>query len=126
MGYTFHHIALKVKDFDATVQFLMDVLDVKVRAKWGSPEAPIAMLKMDDGGILEVFGGGTDADEVNARYFHLAVNVEDVDAMYEKALAAGATSHMAPADARINEDLGLRIAFVVIPGGAILEFLKEM
>lgn len=126
MGCKFHHVALKVKDFDTTVKFYKDVLNLKEKVAWDMDGTPAVMLEMAGGGIVEIFGNGPDAEEVNTRWVHLAVSVDDVPGTYKKALECGAKNHREPGEASIPGDkpMNIEIAFVQCPGGEILEFFK--
>ena len=64
-GGGFHHIALRVYDFDATLKFYIDGLGFKRTYGWGTdgrangePDSRAAMLDTGDGNYLEVFAGG--------------------------------------------------------------------
>ena len=129
MSCKFHHIALKVKDFDKAVSFYKELLALKERIRWDMDGTPAIMLEMADGGIVEIFGNGTDEAEVNPRWPHLAVLVEDVPAVYKKALELGARSSIEPTKTAIEgqgKTLNVEIAFVFCPGGGLLEFFKEL
>ena len=125
----FHHVALKVKDFDNTFKFYKEVLGLQEKIVWEMDGALAAMLLMDDGGIVEIFGGGTDGAEANARWPHLAIKVDDVPGTYKKALDFGAKSHIEPnkvhVDGNGGKSMDLEIAFVHGMGGELLEFIKE-
>ena len=129
MKCTFHHVGLKVtgENYEKTVTFYKEVLGLKERISWKG-EAPACMLLMDDGGIIEIFGDGSPEDEQQPHWAHFAVAVDDVEAVYNKALEYGATPHITPRDTAIPsaEPLHIRIAFVKCPGGEILEFFKEL
>ncbi|MCL2420609.1 MAG: VOC family protein [Defluviitaleaceae bacterium] len=126
MACTFHHVALKVKNFDAVVNFYKEVLGLKEKIAWDMDGTPAIMLEMADGGIVEVFGNGSDEPEANARWGHLAVLVDDVPAAYEKALALGAKGTISPTETAITgtSTMNVEIAFVDGLGGEVLEFFK--
>lgn len=126
MGTGFHHVGLKVKDYDKTVKFYKEVLGLKEKLAWQMGDDPAVMLTMDDGGILEIFGGGTDEDEANPRWPHFAIKVDDVAAMFKKAVEAGTKPRMEPAKLAIGGTLNVEVAFVYGFGGEVLEFFKEL
>ena len=128
MECRFHHVALKVKNFDAVVSFYKNVLNLKEKMAWDMDGDPAIMLEMADGGIVEVFGGGTETDEANPRWLHLAVVADDVPGVYKKALKAGAKSQIEPTEMTIaggGKSLDVEIAFVVGLGGEVIEFFRE-
>jgi len=126
MECRFHHVALKVKDFDTTVKFYKEVLGVKERLAWEHNGYPAAMLQMTDGGIIEVFGGRPDGAEANPYFAHFAIAVPDVSATYKKALECGAKPDIEPTKTAIDGKLDIEIAFVYAPGGEYIEFFKEL
>lgn len=54
----FHHIALKVRDFDRTFAFYTKGLGFELSMEWGSGDGRAAMLKAGEGCVLELFAGG--------------------------------------------------------------------
>lgn len=124
-GMGFHHVALKAVDFDASLKFFTEGLGMKFYTSWGEGDGKIAMLDLGDGGILELFAGGREGDNTN--YIHFAMKVDDVDAAYETALAAGAKPKQAPKVVPLNSapvKLTLNCAFVYGPSGEELEFFR--
>ena len=126
-GMGFHHVAVKALDFDAALKFYTEGLGMKFYTSWGEGEKKIAMLDLGDGGILELFAGAEGEEAVNNRYIHFAMKVDDVDAAYATALAAGAQPKIAPkvvplASAPVK--LTLNCAFVYGPSGEELEFFR--
>ena len=123
-GMGFHHIAVKAVDFDASLKFY-EALGMKFYTQWGEGDGRIAMLDLGDGGILELFAGG--AEGANTNYIHFAMKVDDVDAAYATALAAGAKPKSEPkvvplASAPVK--LTLNCDFVYGPSGEELEFFR--
>ena len=126
-GMGFHHIALKAADFDGAFKFYTEGLGMKFYTAWGEGDGKIAMLDLGDGGILELFAGGTEESEANQRYIHFAVKVDDVDAAYATAIKAGAKPKMEPKVVPVGSspvNLTLNCAFVYGPCGEELEFFK--
>ena len=126
----FHHIAIQVKDFEKEVAFFRDGLGMKPYAKWnGGPDGKkeIMLLEIGNGGMVEVFSLGSDEPAVNNRFIHFALHVDDVTDAYNKAIAAGAESVMAPFVKPLDSapvKLTLNCAFVRAPGGEEIEFIR--
>ena len=125
-GMGFHHIALKAHNFDESLRFFTEGLGMKLYTMWGEGDGRIAMLDMGDGSILELFAGGP-AEAGEGRYIHYAMKVDDVDAAYHAALAAGARPKTAPKVVPLDSHpvkLTLNCEFVYGPSGEELEFFK--
>ena len=57
-GASFHHVALKVNDFDASLAFYK-ALGFEVFKYWGEGDSRAAMLDIGSGEYFEVFAGGS-------------------------------------------------------------------
>lgn len=126
-GMGFHHVALKAADYEGAYKFYTEGLGMKLYATWGEGDGRAAMLDLGDGGILELFAGGTAEDQANARFIHFAMKVDDVDAAYETALKAGAKPKSEPKVVPVGSTpvkLTLNCAFVYGPCGEELEFFR--
>ena len=132
-GAFIHHIALRAKDYDASVGFYRDALGMSIKGEWGKMGERACMLTVGNGGIVELYEGGTqdlpeDYETRNGSFFHLAIAVDDVDAAYHKALAAGGIVHIEPTDNVIDSQppMPIRMAFVRGLNGELLEFFKDL
>ena len=128
-GLKFHHIGLKCKDLDRSIDFYSNVLGMKKYAAWGEGDGRIQMLTIGDGGIFELFAGGGDAYADNGKWIHLAMEVDDVDAAFETAVKGGAEPLTYPKSVPLEsepERMTIRIAFVKGPDGEELEFFKVL
>lgn len=126
-GMGFHHIAIRCKDFDKSMQFYA-ALGCKVAAAWGEGPGRSALIDLGDGGHIELFSGGietkSESDTQSGEWLHLALTSDDPDAAFATAIAAGAKEKIAPQDALIssNPPMPLRIAFVYGPDEEVIEF----
>lgn len=129
-GPGFHHVAIRVRDFDATLRFYVEGLGFKRRYGWGEGDKRAALLDTGDGNYLEVFAGanrpaGEDAPE--GAILHFAMRVSNTDAALARAVAAGARTTMEPKDVPIDGDypLTVRIAFCKGLDGEMIEFFQN-
>ncbi len=125
-GAGFHHIALRVNDFEKSMEFYK-ALGFSCKFMWGEGDGRIAMLDMGDGTIVEIFAGGAN-EPAEGRFFHLAIKAEDIEAAYNVAINAGAKPNIEPKIVPIDDakphPIKLHIAFVYGLNGEVLEFFK--
>lgn len=126
-GGGFHHVAMRVKDFDASLKFYVEGLGFAVAHTWGEGDKRAAMLDTGDDNCLEVFAGGTDEPKPEGAVLHMAFRTTDCDRAIAAARAAGATVTVEPRDVDIpsKPPLPVRIGFCKGPDGEILEFFQN-
>lgn len=129
-GLAIAHLALKATDFEKSYKFYTEGLGMTPYLTWGEGAKRIQMLKFGGGaGILELFAGGSDELPEMGKYVHFAYSVEDIDAAYATALAAGAKPLTPPKTVDLDskpEKRSIRIAFVYGPDNEQIEFFKEL
>lgn len=135
-----HHTAICVDDFDAARDFYVDMLDFTVSAEKdrrdepalgevvGLPGAVIrwALLARDDHRIelfkyLEPEGRKDIRPQCDCGYTHMAFEVSDVDAAYEKLVAAGYRTNSPPLPMRGGQ---AKVFYVLAPEGNVTEFME--
>ena len=123
----FHHVAIKVADFDAAVRFYTEALGLTEALRWGEGDKRAVMLDAGDGACVEIFAGGSADAQGGGPILHFALRTDDVDAAVERARAAGAEITLEPKDVDIPSDpvLPVRIAFFRAPGGEVVELFQE-
>ena len=127
-GAAFHHVALLTTDLERSVKFYK-ALGMEEIVRWGEGAFEIVMLDIGDGGRIELFAGGGDFLSKEGKWLHFAMKVDDVDAAYATALAAGFESKIAPKVVPLASwpnPMSINIAFVVGPDGEELEFFREL
>ncbi|HSM57468.1 MAG TPA: VOC family protein [Candidatus Sulfomarinibacteraceae bacterium] len=87
---------LIVPDVDGQISFLQEAFDAEVRARMEGPDGRVmhAEVRIGDSPVMM----GESSDEIPPMPAMLHLYVPDVDAVYEQALAAGATSVREPID----------------------------
>lgn len=126
----FHHIALRVADFEASLRFYEEGFGFVRAYGWGEGDSRAALLDTGDGNYLEVFAGGKRApgeEAPDGALLHFALRTADVDGDYARALAAGARSHVEPKDVTLAGEppTPVRLAFVKGPDGGVIEFFQN-
>jgi len=139
-GNCFHHVAVRAKDFDATVKFYTEGLGFRVHFPFAVPGRidRAAFLDAGDGRFVEIFGQGSSVQSEGRRreageeategaLLHFCLRATDTDASYHRAIAAGASSRVEPVTRRLSENplVEVRIAFVTGPNGEVIEFLQS-
>lgn len=136
-----HHLAIRAKDFDQTLKFYTGALDFSVSHTWSLPEFNIrqaAMLKSSDGNtFIEIFDaeanapregrGANEGEEVRTgALLHLAMNVENAKAAYDRCLGAGALSCIEPMQLSLgNPPVIVNNSLVYSPNGEVIEFIED-
>ena len=125
-----HHIALHASDFEKSYKFYTDGLGFKEFRRWKSGEGrTIALLELGGGEYIELFSDGktrTCFEEQSGLYVHLALNVKDSAAAFERATACGARPKKLPTAMELpcEPPLPVVISFVYGPDGEEIEFYE--
>lgn len=129
------HIGLSVADLDAQRDWYVEAFGLVA-------SAPFELAALGIRGVFVVHPGQGWAIELLSRtgsrpgpraadppgalltqgYGHLCLRVEDVDAVYDRLVAAGAASRMPPGE---SPEPGVRMAFVADPEGHLIELLDR-
>ena len=127
-GGGFHHVAMRAKDFDASVRFYTELLGFTTKMTWGDEGHRAIMLDAGDGACLEIFSGGSGEPPTEGAIIHFALRTADVDAIVERVRAAGAEVTMEPKtlDIPSNPPAPARIAFFTGPDGEVIEVFHEL
>lgn len=127
-GGGFHHVAVRVADFDAAVKFYGDVLGFQPKVAWGDAGKRAVMLDTGKGDYLEVFEGGATPPPSGGPILHYAVRCDDVDGVIAQARALGCAVTVEPKDVAIPNyayPLPVRIAFFTGPAGEQIELFRN-
>jgi glyoxylase I family protein len=130
----FHHVALKVHDFDRIVAMYKDGLGFKEKIRWGEGDSRGIMLDTGAGDYLEIFAGGPEEAfpvvgpmAMSGPAIHFAIRTADTDAATARAAAAGFKVTVPPKDVTIpsTPPTPIRISFVSGPLGEMIEFFQN-
>jgi len=127
-GGGFHHLAIRCRDFDASVKFYTEGLGFTEKIAWGEGDGRAVMLDTGDGNYVEIFAGGPDAPKPEGAVLHFALRTGNCDAAIARARAAGAEVTVAPKDVTIPSrpaPTPVRIAFCKGPDGEVIEFFQN-
>ncbi len=123
----FHHLAIRVFDFEKSLKFYIDGLGFKKHISWGEGDERAIMLDTGNDNYLEIFAGGKEGEKPEGAIIHMALRSENCDRDLEKAVSAGAVVTTPPTDVEIPSQppKKVRIAFCKGPYGEIIEFFQE-
>ena len=126
-GGGFHHVALYVRDFDASYKFYTEVLGFTEKLSWGEGERRAALLDTGDGNYFEIISNPRAKPMPERNVVHIALRSNDVDAAIERARAAGAKITVEPKDIIFNSTppMPARIGFCEGPDGEAIEFFHS-
>lgn len=118
------HTKLRVADLDQAIAFYSDVFGYELRKRKPGPEGSLlAFLALpgEDTELQLAHYPGLGAFEVPAHLMHLALRVSDLEAVLERAVAAGAIVKSGPYEL----PSGSWVAFVRDPDGYELELIRK-
>ncbi|WP_052361563.1 VOC family protein [Geminisphaera colitermitum] len=131
----FHHVALRLNNWDAALAFYRDVLGFREHVAWSRPNGLRCVL-LDIGGNcrLEVFEDPAAqpiaSADATGPLLHLALHAVDVDEAVARVRAAGYPVTRGPEDVTIKSTNGIgpvpvRLAFFDGPAGEVWELFKS-
>ena len=133
VGGGFHHVAIKVRDFDQALRMYGDGLGFAAKARWGEGDGRGAMLDAGDGNYLEVFAGGQRVEPLGdmraaGPIVHLCFRTQAIDAAIARATAAGFVLKVPAKDIVIPATptpIPVRLAFLHGPDGEVIELFQN-
>jgi catechol 2,3-dioxygenase-like lactoylglutathione lyase family enzyme len=136
------HAAIQARDYKATISFYIEVLGFKLGHHWSLPLFQIKEASMlispDQRTCIEIFDNDavipaqgkkatTEEDIAHGALLHFAFYVDNVDEMFQKALAHGAKAFIEPDYLTLGEPpLLIKNAVIHSPNGEIIEFIEDV
>ena len=120
----FHHLALRARDFDASVRFYTQALGFAPKLAWGEGDGRAVMLDCGNNNCLEIFAGAKE-DRPEGVLLHFALRTTDVDGAVQRAVAAGAVVTIEPRSIAFPDPANpapVRLAFCRGLDGEVIEF----
>ena len=121
----FHHMALRARNFDASLAFYTEGMGFPVAHSWGEGDKRIALLDLGDGNYLELFACPEATEIVGGnQFFHLALRSLEVDSDIEKVRLLGCPITIEPKSVEVNGKT-IRVGFFLGPEGETWEFFQN-
>jgi catechol 2,3-dioxygenase-like lactoylglutathione lyase family enzyme/ribosomal protein S18 acetylase RimI-like enzyme len=126
----FEHVGMTVSDLDRSLHFYQGLLGMRLLLRRASPGSELAFLDAGGGQLELVRPAGEVATPAHrpsdreAGIRHVTFAFDDVDALFDRLLAAGVAGVETPRDAH-NRDVFARVAYVRDPDGMVVELVQR-
>jgi glyoxylase I family protein len=130
-----HHVCIKTRDWDRTMQFYRETLGCTEKVAWRSAPNRAALLDCGSASYVEVFEDASYIPAANGSVLHFALRTTKLDEVAERVRAFGAKITLEPKDVTIaNTATGahaasgpvpIRIFFCEGPSGEVIEFFQN-
>jgi glyoxylase I family protein len=132
MLLNFEHVGMTVSDIDRSLDFYVGLIGMNFRLRRPTPDGRGEVAFVESAGaqlelIKPVNGVATPArrpPDTEAGVRHLTFNFDDMDATFERLVAAGVPVVEKPRNA-YNKDILARVAFVLDPDGIVIELAQR-
>jgi glyoxylase I family protein len=125
-----HHVAIKTRDWDRTMDFYQGLLGCAVKIAWGQAPKRAVMLDTGGGSYVEVFEDASHQPGPNPAWLHFALRTTKLDEVTERCRSWGAKITLEPKDVpiattNIPGPVPVRISFCEGPNGELIEFFQN-
>jgi glyoxylase I family protein len=127
----FHHVCLKTRDWERSIEFYRDVLGCEEKIAWRAAPERATMLDTGDGNYIELFEDLNYTPSPNGSVIHFALRTTKLDDIAARVREAGVKITVEPKDVLITTTNGagavpVRLFFCEGPSGEILEFFQNV
>jgi glyoxylase I family protein len=127
----FHHVCVKTRDWDRTIEFYRDVLGCTEKIMWRSPPQRAGMLDTGDGNYIEIFEDLEYRPAPNGSVIHFALRTSRLDDVAALVRRAGAKITVEPKDVTLATTNGagavpIRVFFCEGRNGEVIEFFQNV
>ena len=127
----FHHVCVKTRDWDRTIEFYRDVLGCTEKIAWRAAPQRAIMLDTGDGNYLEVFEDLDYRPAPHGSVVHFALRTTRLDEVAALVRTAGAKITVEPKDVTLATTNGagaviIRVFFCEGPNGEVIEFFQNV
>jgi glyoxylase I family protein len=132
MLQNFEHVGVTVSDLDKSLNFYCDLIGMKFILRRTSPNGGSQVAFVECAGAQleliqpdgEIATPARRVPDTEAGVRHLTFNFDDMDATFDRLVAAGVPVVSKPRDA-YNRDILARVAFVLDPDGVVIELAQR-
>jgi glyoxylase I family protein len=127
----FHHVSLKTRDWDRTIEFYRDVLGCTEKITWRSAPERAALLDTGDGNYIEVFEDMNFSPAPNGSIAHFALRTTKLEEVAAHVRECGIKITVEPKDITISttNNAGavlIRVFFCEGPSGEVIELFQNV
>ena len=127
----FHHVCIKTRNWDETIEFYCDVLGCTEKITWNSEPERAAMLDTGDGNYIEVFEDMDFKPAPNGSVAHFALRTNKLDEVATHVRESGAKITVEPKDVTLSTTneagaVAVRLFFCEGPSGEVIEFFQNV
>lgn len=123
-GGGFHHVFLKVKDLNKSIEFYK-ALGFVEKTSWGEGAGRMVLMDTGDGNYFEL--GQGEPEKGGGIFLHVALRTDDCDKAMEVVRSLGAEITVEPKsiDLPSNPPMKIKIAFFKGPDGEVIELFQN-
>ena len=125
-GCGFHHLSMKVKDLEKSVEFYTSLGFVE-RVSWGEAPKRTVLLDTGDHNYFEISQGDPNQVYGEGVFKHISLRVDDCEAALATARKTGAEVTVETRDVTLKSSIPIqiRIAFFKGPDGELVELFQN-